>query len=59
MKLEYIEENSTALIDKTTESSITNEETLEAFHEADMLKQHGGRRYNTFDELLKDVLHSE
>ena len=47
---------SEASLVQTKQTIITDPETLKAFDEADYLAKNGGKKYKSFDEVLKDVL---
>lgn len=44
---------------KEKETIITNPETIEAMKEAEWLSQGNGKKYETFEELWKDVFRHE
>lgn len=45
-----------ALPARTSQTIITDPETLKAFGEADYLAKNGGKKYKSFNEVMKDVL---
>lgn len=51
-----IKECAEALPARTSQIIITNTETLKAFDEADYIAKNGGKKYKSFNEVMKDVL---
>lgn len=47
---------SEASLVQTKQTTITDPETLKAFEEANYLAKNGGKKYKSFNEVLKDVL---
>lgn len=55
LKNKKINENPETLLTKTRQIIITNPETIEAFKEADYIAKNGGKRYKSFNDVMKDV----